>query len=230
MIEQMQKHMSWIMWSILGVIIVSFLFFGIFPGAGGRGVAAKVNDDVITNQEVNRVYRNMLETYRQIFKDKLNDSLVKGLRNQALRDLIQNRLLAQEAARVGLKVSDEEVQTSIMSIPQFSVRGRFDNEAYHRYLDYINMKPHAFEESQRDAILREKLQRIVEDGVSVTDDEVKAAYEARNRKAKKGDFEKEKEKFEQSLLAEKRQTALDAYVEGLSRKAKIVIGSSEAES
>ncbi len=229
MLEQMRKHMNWIMWSILAIIIVTFLFFGIFPAGGGRGVAAKVNGETITTGELNRVYRNMLETYRQIFKDQFNDSLAKNLRTQALRDLVQDRLLVQEAERVGLKVSDQEVQTSIMSVPAFQIQGRFDQAAYVRYLDYINVKPSAFEENQRQMILRRKLERIIEDGVDVTDQEVKEAYASRNAKAKPGDFEKNEATFRQTLLAEKRRTAVDAFVEGLYRKAKIVMGKAEGE-
>jgi len=229
MLEQMRKHMNWIMWSILAVIIVTFLFFGIFPSASGQGVAAKVNGDIITNTELNRVYRNMLETYRQIFKDKLDDALVRNLRTQALRDLIQNRLLVQEAERVGLKATDQEVQAAIMSVPQFSNQGRFNKAAYLQYLDYINMKPSAFEEIERETILRRKLERIVEDGVAVTDDELRDAYASRNPKAKAGDFEKNKDSFRRTLLAEKRRTAVDAFVQGLYLQAKVVVGKSEAE-
>jgi peptidyl-prolyl cis-trans isomerase D len=229
MLEQMRKHMNWIMWTILVLVIVSFLFFGIFPSGSGQGVAAKVNGDIITNTELNRVYRNMLETYRQIFKDQFNDALAKNLRTQALRDLVQNRLLIQEAERVGLKATDREVQASIMSVPAFSVQGRFDKGSYERYLDYVNMKPSAFEENQREMILRQKLERIIEDGVDVTDDELRSAYASRNPKAKPGDFEKNKTAFRQTVLTEKRRAAVDAFTQGLYRKAKIVMGQTEAE-
>lgn len=229
MLEQMRKHMNWIMWTILVLVIVSFLFFGIYPSDRGQGMAAKVNGEVITGSELNRVYRNMLETYRQIFKDQFNDNLAKSLRGQALRDLIQNRLLIQEARIIGLAASDQEVQASIMSIPAFAQQGRFDKAAYERYLDYINMKPSAFEENQRDMILRRKMERIIEDGVDVTEDELRAAYASRNPKAKPGDLEKNKAAFRETLLAEKRRAAVDAFVEGLHRKAKIEMGRAEAE-
>ena len=229
MLEQMQKHMNWIMWGILVLVIVSFLFFGIFPSGGGQGVAAKVNGDVITNSEWNRAYQNMAETYRQIFKDQYNDAMSKNLRAQALRDLVQNRLLVQEATRAGFTATDREVQDAIMAIPAFSSQGRFNRDAYDRYLAYVNMKPAAFEESQRDAILRQKIERVIEDGVAVTDNELKEAYASRNPKAKAADFEKNKDTFRQSLLAEKRRDALDAYVQGLYRGSKIVMGRNEAE-
>ncbi|MDA8098234.1 MAG: SurA N-terminal domain-containing protein [Nitrospiraceae bacterium] len=226
MLEQMRKHMNWIMWGILAVIIVTFLFFGIYPSQSGQGVAAKVNGDIITSSEVGRVYRNMVETYRQIFKDQFNDSMAKTLQDQALRDLIQNRLLVQEAKRIGITVSDDEVRRAIMSVPSFAPQGQFSQAEYERYLDYINMKPSVFEETQRDYLLKRKIERLVEDSVAVTDLEVASAYASRNPKAKPGDFEKNKTTFKQQMLSEKRNSALEAYVQELAKKATIVKGKS----
>jgi peptidyl-prolyl cis-trans isomerase D len=220
--------MNWIMWTILVLIIVSFLFFGIFPSDTGQGIAASVNGDIISSSELNRTYQNMVDTYRQIFKDQFNEAMTKTLRQQALRELIQNRLLAQEAERIGLTVSDEEVQAAIMQVPAFSSGGQFDRAAYARYLDYINLKPKAFEEAQRDQMLRQKLERIVEDGVAVTDGEMEKAYASRNPKAKKEDLEKNREAFRQSLLVEKKRAALEAYVQGLFKKAEIKTNAAEA--
>jgi peptidyl-prolyl cis-trans isomerase D len=213
--------MNWIMWLILVLIIVTFLFFGIYPSGGGRGVAATVNGETISTTELNRVYRNLYETYRQIFKDQFSDALAKNLRSQALRELVQGRLLVQEAGRMGLRVSDEELRDTIMRIPSFSPGGRFDQATYERYLDYINLKPSSFEESQRESLLRQKLERIIEEGVDVTDAEVKEAYAKRNPKAQAGEFDKNRDSFRKTLLTEKRRNAVEAFVRGLEKKAKI---------
>jgi parvulin-like peptidyl-prolyl isomerase len=230
MLEQMRKHMNWIMWIILILVIVSFLFFGIYPSSGGRGAAATVNGEVVTVVELNRAYRNMYETYRQIFKDQINDSITKGLRQQALRDLIQNRLLVQEAKLIGLRVTDEEVQAAIMRTPSFTNQGRFDKAAYERYLDYINEKPSVFEETQREYMLKQKIERIIEESVEVTEDELRAAYAARNPKAKAGDLEKNRESFRQTLLIEKKRTTVDAYAQALYKKGKVTMNQAEIDS
>ena len=221
MLEQMRKHMNWIMWTILVLIIVTFLFFGIYPSGSGRGVAATVNGDVISATEVTRVYRNLYDTYRQIFKDQFSEDMAKNLRSQALRELVQSRLLVQEATRIGIRVSDDEVRAAIVRIPAFAPQGTFDRATYERYLDYINQKPRAFEESQREVLLRQKMERIIEEGVDIADEEVRAAYASRNPKAKPKDFEANKASFRQSLLAEKKRSAVDAYVRGLEKKAVI---------
>ena len=230
MLEQMRKHMNWIMWIILVLVIVSFLFFGIYPSSDSRGAAATVNGEVVSAGELNRAYRNMYETYRQIFKDQFNDSMAKGLRRQALQDLVQTRLLVQEAKRNGLRVTDEEVQTAIMRTPSFSNQGKFDKNAYERYLDYVNVKPSVFEETQREYMLKQKIERIIEEGVDVTEDELKAAYAERNPKAKAGDLEKNKESFRQTLLSEKRRSAVDAYAQVLYKKGKVTMNQAEIDS
>jgi len=230
MLEQMRKHMNWIMWVILILVIVSFLFFGIYPSSGGGGAAATVNGEVVTAGELNRAYRNMYETYRQIFKDQFNDQMAKGLRQQALRDLVQERLLMQEAKRIGLRVTDEEVQAAIMRTPSFSSQGKFDKAAYERYLDYVNIKPSVFEESQREYMLKQKIERIIEEGVDVTDAELAAAYAARNPKAKAGDLEKNKENFRKTLLAEKKRSAVEAYAQVLFKQGKVTMNQGEIDS
>jgi peptidyl-prolyl cis-trans isomerase D len=221
MLEQMHKHMKWLMWTIVILVAVTFLFFGIYPSSSSGRTAAKVDGYVISTDEVNRVYLNMAENYRKILKDQFNQNFADILRKQALQELITNRLLVQEADRKGLKVTDEELQTYIMNIPAFNNGGKFDQRSYDRALQSINMTPAAFEASQREYLLRQKLERLVEDQVAVTDAELPAAYAAKNPKARKGDFVKNKESFKQSYLAEKQREAVDAYVRVLMSKAEI---------
>ncbi len=223
MLQSMHKHMKWIMWAIVVLVTVTFMFFGIYPSSVSGRTVAKVDGYVISSDDLNRVYRNMEETYRQLMKDQFNENFAKTLRGQALRELVQNRLLVQEADRVGLRVTDEELQSYIMQIPNFLDRGKFNRRAYENALLNINMTPALFEANQREFLLRQKLERLIEDGVAVTDAELSAAYASKNPKAKPGDFEKNKVAFRQTFLAEKQKAALDAFVKGLTNKAVITI-------
>ena len=223
MLESIHKHMNWIMWAIVVLITVTFLFFGIYPSdIGGRSVA-KVGGDVITADEFNRVYQNLYDNYKQLLKDQFNESYAKSLKSQALQELVVGRLLVQEADRVGLRISDEELQAVIMKMPSFAREGKFDRKIYDRILDQINMKPAAFEASQREFMLRQKLEQLVKDGVVVTDAESAAAYKQKNPKAKPGEFEKNREVFKQTLLAEKQRDAITAYVRGIQSRTNVTI-------
>jgi parvulin-like peptidyl-prolyl isomerase len=224
MLASMHKHMKWIMWIIVGLITVAFLFFGIYPSNSGRGMAASVNGDVITTEEWNRVYQNMHDMYREILKGKFDEGFAKTLRAQALRELITERLLVQEAERRGLRVTDQELQAGIMKIPAFSQQGVFSQKNYEWYLRQSNMTPALFEAKQREALLRQKLEYLVEDSVDVTDAELAALYAAKNPKAKPGDFQKNRTSFRQSALKEKQRAAIDGYVTRLGNKAKIKVG------
>jgi len=223
MLESMRKHMVWMMWVIVGLVTVTFLFFGTRSYDTGGGAVAKVDGYVITSEDLNRVYRNLYESYRQVLKDQFNESYAKMIKAQALRELIENRLLIEEAERAGLRVSDEELKTHIMRIPAFNVEGKFDKRSYDFYLSRINTTPATFESSQRDYLLRKKLEQLVEDGVAVTDSELFAAYASMNPKAKPGDFEKNKESFRQTYLAEKQREALAVFIKGLQNKASVKI-------
>ncbi len=228
MLEQIHKHMKWIMWTIVILVTVTFLFFGIYPNSVSGNTVAKVDGYVIGSDELNRVYRNMAENYRRILKEQFNENFAEILKKQALQELIRNRLMLQEAERKDLKVGDEELQAYIMQVPAFNNQGRFDKRAYEMALQSINMTPAVFEANQREFLMRQKLERLIEDGVVVTDAELTAAYAQKNPKAKKGDFEKNKESFRQTYLSEKRREALDGYVKGLMSKATIKINEKAA--
>lgn len=223
MLESMRKHMTWMMWIIVGLITVTFLFFGIYPSDVGGRTVAKVGGDAITMDEYNRVYRNLYDNYRELLKDQFNDSIANSLKSQAIQELVLGRLFAQEAERIGLKIGDEELQTAIMNMPAFARGGRFDKRIYEEILTRINISPSAFEASQRDFLLRQKMERLIKDGVMVTEPELAAAYQQQNPKAKPGDYDKNKESFRQAYLAGKQRDALTVFMRGIQTRTKIEV-------
>jgi len=223
MIEWIRKHMGWMMWVIVGLVTVTFLFFGMYPSSIGGKAVAKVGEVVITNDEVNRVYQNLYDTYRDALKDKFNESVEKSLRNQALQEIIVSQLFTEEAKNMGLQVTDQELQADIMKMPGFLRDGKFDKESYDRILDRINMTPAAFEANQRDFLLRQKMEQLVRDSVTVQDAELRAVYQERNPKAKPGDFEKNENTFRQTYLAEKQRDALTVFLRNVQTRIPVKI-------
>jgi len=223
MLEQIRKHMGWMMWVIVGLVTITFLFFGIYPASEGGGSAAKVGGYVITVDEVNKVYRTMYDNYKELLKDQFTEAFAKNLKSQALQELVVNRLLIEEAERIGLRVSDEELQAVILEMPAFSVNGKFDKKTYDRVLDRINMTPAAFEASQREFLLRQKMERLIKDSVAVTDAELTAAYKQEHPKAKPGEIEKNLETFRQTYLAGKQRDALTASVREIEKTVPVKI-------
>jgi len=223
MIEWMRKHMVWMMWTIVVLITVTFLFFGIYPSSDSGSRVAKVGDHSITSDEVNRVYQNLRETYKDIMKDQKIDVVEKTLRQQALQELIVNRLFLDEADHRGLRVSDEELQAAIIRMPAFQQEGKFSKKIYDGVLSRINMSPALFENAQRELLLRQKLEHLIKDSVAASDAEIKDAYLRQNPKAKPGDFEKNRVTFSQTYLAGKQRDALTAALRTIQNRVTVKI-------
>lgn len=138
-------------------------------------VVAKVGGEEITVAEVARLKDN----YMQMFGGRVNLAQLGG-NKRFLDGLIRDRVMAQEAARLGLAASDAEVAEKIRNqfadaSGQFvglerykeSVRGRFgDLETYERNV--------------RDGIAQEKLKAFVTSAVRVSDDELQEDYKRKN--------------------------------------------------
>ncbi len=222
MLEQIHKHMKWIMWAIVVLITVTFLFFGLRTAPMSQRTVAQVDGYEISAEELNSLYQKMYDYYQRQMKEAVGENVRKIIRSQALHELVNNRLLVQEAERVGLRVSDEELQSYIARIPAFGDAGKFDRKVYERVLENNNMTPAAFEEKQRESLLIQKLESLVEDGVVVNDAELQAAYASKNPKTK-GDSKGQMEIFKRTYLAEKQKSAFDAFVKNLESKAVVKI-------
>jgi peptidyl-prolyl cis-trans isomerase D len=180
MLDFMRKHAgTWMIKALLGAIVVVFVFWGVGSWTSHReGIVATVNGEPVSIEEYRSAYNRLLDQARQNFGAALSDDLVRSLQleKSALDQLIDRVLLKQSAARMRLQVADEELAESIRAIPAFQSNGAFDRRRYQQVLSLNRMTPEAFEVSQRDAMLVEKLLRLVTDTVHVSDTEVTEWY------------------------------------------------------
>jgi len=88
-----------------------------------------------------------------------------------LQDLVQEKLLLQEAKRRGVVVSEAEVDAKVRVLREDL--GLIADTAFDRYLRLQRVTAVAFREMARDYVYMEK---VFGDAVYVSDDEVKAAY------------------------------------------------------
>jgi hypothetical protein len=76
-----ETYMGWMMGLSSGWIRSPSCFSGSIRqqmAAGGSG-----RQNVITSDELNRVYRNMYDNYKELLKDQMDETFAKSLRNQA---------------------------------------------------------------------------------------------------------------------------------------------------
>lgn len=185
MLDFMRKNAgAWAVKFILFAIIVVFTFWGVGNWQADRiNRVATVNGEPIPVEAYRLAYGNMLERLRQQFGNNLNDDLLKMLNvdEQALNQLIDQKLLVTEAMRLGLRVSDEELADAISSVSAFQAGGVFDPRRYQRVLEANRLNPEAFERDQKNNMLINKLRVLATGGVAVSDLEAKDWYNWQNR-------------------------------------------------
>jgi hypothetical protein len=175
-----KRKRSWIILFLLGLIIIVFIAFygGNQLGDSPSQDIAEVNGEIITQREFAVHYQRALERYRELLKGSLTPELEKtlNLRGSLLEELIQKRLLLQEARKLGLSASDEDLMTAIAQVPDFQVNGRFNKERYLQLLRANGLNPGQFEEEQREQLTIQRLYGILLDAVHVTEAEVRDRY------------------------------------------------------
>ena len=140
-----KRKRSWTIFLIVGVI--SFVFILYFGSSSlvedpTLGPVAKVNGEAINSSELNTlVARALRSNPRRQRLDELN------LRLALLQDLIQTRLLLQEARRLGLEVTDKELTNTIAQNQVFQTNGQFNKPLYLRILRTNLMTPGQYEKT-----------------------------------------------------------------------------------
>ena len=162
------------------IIALVFVFFGIgsFGDDAQVQIIVTVDDEPITLQEFQRAYRNVEANYREIYKERFTPELAQqmNLRQQTLDQLVDTKLLAKEARRIGFRASDEDVRQEIAASPTFHSFGSFSPDRYRRLLRYLRMTPQEFEEQQRNQLVIERFQKFIDGSIRATDYEVEALF------------------------------------------------------
>jgi peptidyl-prolyl cis-trans isomerase D len=175
-----EKAGSWFIKVILGLISLVFIFWGVGSFQSNRLITvATVNGAPISVEDYRETYNRLVEQYRQQFGGNLDENMLNmlNLERQALDSLVDQSLLRQEAKRLNIRVSDEELVESIQEIPAFQNNGGFDRDLYNRVLGMNRLTPESFETMQRDNLLIGKMRAFVVDGVNVSDAEARAWYQ-----------------------------------------------------
>ena len=186
MLDLMRKHAkNWLMKTILGIIIVVFVFY--FGSMGGRERAnriAMIDGKPIVYADFQREYQNLVEMYRQRFGQGLTEEMLKSLnlKQQALDNLINQAVVMKKAEALNVKVTDEDVKTRILTYPGFQRNGAFDQRIYEQTLRANKMTPEEFEEMQRKMLIATAVEDMIRDAVMVSDQEVQDLYRMQSEK------------------------------------------------
>ena len=188
LLSLMRKHAkSWLIKLLIAIIAVVFVFYFGYSFTSNKNLkVAYVNGELISEPEYQKTYQDMLDAIRNRYKDMWDENLIKSLnlRNRALENLIDQRLMTQAARRLGLDVTESEIQKAIMSYPAFQANGQFDVGRYRSLLGYNRMKPEDFELDMAQELIDKKLRQFLFAFLDITDLEVRDYYTFMNEKIK----------------------------------------------
>ena len=176
---------NWIIKFFLGIIVIVFVFLGVGSfGSKRNDSVATINDESITIKEYQQAYKMLVDQMRARFGKNLNDDILKALnvKQQAIDSLIDERLVLSEAQKLGITVSEKELQQSLLSIKAFQKDELFNLEQYKRVLSLNSLTPETFERSQINVLRQQKIRNMLFSAINVSDLEVNNWYLFQNTK------------------------------------------------
>jgi len=184
MLSLMRKHAgSWMIKFILGAVILAFIPFGYGLYRDEReGEVASVDGEPISYADYSQIYNNMIEQMRQSFGTALDDEMIKslGLKDRALNQLIESKLMLGEARRLQFRVSETEVADAIGKIEVFQTGGVFDSRRYEYILDQNRITKEQFETQHKESLLINKVRSFIVNNLTVSEAEAMEWYRWQN--------------------------------------------------
>lgn len=188
MLDAIRNHtQGWLAKAILALITIPFALFGIdsyFNDAGSNVAIAKVNGEKISIQE----YGNAIDNVRNRLQSegqKVDAALLESaeLKQSVLDGLITRRLVNEEIQKSKFKISNEQLSTYILGMPEFQQDGKFSEDLYQKTLAQNKLTVSKFENDRRNELLtqqaREGLSLLVSVPKGVAEHALKFAYQQR---------------------------------------------------
>jgi len=197
MLKMMRDSFQHLKWILVAIVATFILFIFVDWGAGGarsrtdddRGYAARVNGETISYRDFNRAVYFMEENYKRMYGGQFTPEMAEamGLNRQVLNSLIDERLMLQQATRLHLTASQEEVRKRILTMPVLNPDGKFvGQEIYARFVttELRYDTPAEFEDDLARQITLEKMQSALDNSIVVSNKTAEAEYRRTSESAK----------------------------------------------
>lgn len=137
---------------IIGFIIGVFALFGAESIVGGflqGNEVASVNGEEITEQELSVGIQNVMASIGSDL-DTIDEELIRDV---ALNQLIEDKLLMQAAQDAGMVISADSMDREIIRNPQFQINGQFDNDLARRTMASQGFTPQSYRQALADRMV-----------------------------------------------------------------------------
>jgi peptidyl-prolyl cis-trans isomerase D len=161
---------------VLGLLAVPFLFFGVesYIRTVPQDAVAVVGDDEISSAQFQTSFANYRAELRRQQGDAYDEIATNQplVRREHLEGMIDQLLLRQHAAELGLTVTEGALLRIISDIPAFQVDGRFDRELYTQLLRGTGRTPRSFERELRDDMMVSMVPQALSASAVITEAEI----------------------------------------------------------
>ena len=183
-------------------------------------IAAVVNEDIVLDGEVNDA---ALPQFRGDRESGEGRKRWDELRRKALEQLIDSKLVGQQALELKLSVTVEEVDRASEEVRR---QNKLDESTFAEALKQQGLTPETYRKSLKKQILELKVfNTAVRSRISVGDEEVRAYYQqnARQMGEDARPFDEIKEQLRRTLYDQQVEKATQSWLRELRRKAHIDI-------
>ncbi len=168
MITWMQRHKKYLVvtiWiSVIAFVGAGFVGWGAYDFNSDRSSAvAKVGDRKVTVQEYQMAYANYYSFYNNMLGGGLTQEKADkmGLEKIVMQSIINETLILVYADEIGLRATDDEVMSVLVSDKAFQKDGVFDKERYYSTIKQSRIKAKDYENGLQKQILLSKVQKIL---------------------------------------------------------------------
>jgi peptidyl-prolyl cis-trans isomerase D len=231
MLDIMRKSASsWWLKALLLAVALSFIIgFGIlssFRNEDQSRFAARVGDTIITHAEFQTAFENQLRAIKEKYGEDLEEEDIKklGIRKSILDEQIDKILETEEAKKLDIPVTDEEIRDVIKGVPYFLKDGEFDYDTYTEVLKYNKLTEAGFEAVIRNDIMIQKFSGLIKDSAKASEEDVMVIaekYQGITPDKYNELSPDEKEILESSALMIKRIETYNNFIKELRSKADI---------
>lgn len=151
---------------LIGLIVVSFMFTGYESMKGSPNAVAKVGSYPISGREYQSEYNRQVNFYKNAImggKDLSSKDIERfGIKNQALRNLVQSKLQLIFADKADVLAAPKQIKNTIKEIEFFQTNGQFDVNKYKGLLSANGVTAKDFEEDMKEQVLKENARLFFE--------------------------------------------------------------------
>jgi peptidyl-prolyl cis-trans isomerase D len=181
------KTIQFLVKGLIVIIILSFALWGIGDifRAGGSDTVASVGKERITHTELEGAWQQAANNLKTQLGGEVPEGLKGMIQSQLMEQLVNEKLLHQETARLGLRVSTTQVAEEAKRVPAFqNEKGQFDAAKFTQLLKQNGMNEASYVARMQGDLAIQALQDAILAGIEVPDvlTEKLVAYQQEQRK------------------------------------------------